>query len=411
MIFFKRVILLILISVTFLCNAQLDNTTKKQLKKVEKYYNAKKYNKAAEVMKDVLNKYPINESLWKIYQEVTYQNYRSQDRPGLSYNITVKGDNPNDSLVSSFEEIMNYTLNLPKYEYFNALYYTSLSVPFESRTSTTLRNKYVDVLYYTDKDISFKSKAFFEKANGEFQAENYQKAAEYYQKSYDEDSSNYKALLYVGDCYYAMEYFGKAAEYFRQAMTMQPMLLEPIKYLSDALAHKGEVDKAFIVAKQSLLVYPDEDMIYKIAEFLDNEGEKKLDRNWVLRLSPTNSVSDLQHRNQFFNEPLHFTHYINALNDVKDYYGEDGLLKAEVNKPLDKYLEVHCWKKMLEATANEDIPALEYARFMDKQGMLAPYLLISLFNVDLYPQYRNFVDTKPEIAKQFIDNYLIINAK
>ena len=111
-------------------------------------------------------------------------------------------------------------------------------------------------------------------------------------------------------------------------------------------------------------MYPDEGIFEKIARYLDDEGKKKLDRNWILRLSSANSIRDKNHRNQFFNDPLHFSYYIDAVNDVKEYYDEDGLLKSTVDKPLDTYLEVYCWKKMLEATRNEDIPALEYARYM-----------------------------------------------
>ena len=206
---------------------------------------------------------------------------------------------------------------MPKYEYYNALYYTSLAIPYATRVSSELRSIYVDGLYYSDKNISFKSKAFFDKADCEFRAKNYQKATEYYQKALDEDTTNYKALLYIGDSYYAMEYYGKAAEYFRKAITKQPNLLEPVKYLSEALAHKGERDWAFIVAKQSLLVYPDEGIFEKIARYLDDEGKKKLDRNWILRLSSANSIRDKNHRNQFFNDPLHFSYYIDAVNDVK----------------------------------------------------------------------------------------------
>ncbi len=411
MISFKYVLLIIFMSMISFSYAQIDGTTKKQLNKVEKYYGAKKYSKAAELMKEVLNKYPINESLWKMYQEITFQNYRIHAKTASTYAVSVSGKNANDSLASSLQELIDYTSQVPKYEYYNALYYTSLAIPYATRVSSELRSIYVDGLYYSDKNISFKSKAFFDKADGEFRAKNYQKATEYYQKALDEDTTNYKALLYIGDSYYAMEYYGKAAEYFRKAITKQPNLLEPVKYLSDALAHKGERDRAFIVAKQSLLVYPDEGIFEKIARYLDDEGKKKLDRNWILRLSSANSIRDKNHRNQFFNDPLHFSYYIDAVNDVKEYYDEDGLLKSTVDKPLDTYLEVYCWKKMLEATQNEDIPALEYARYMEQQGMLAPYVLVSLFNVDLYPQYRHLADTKSELVKEYIDNYLIINTK
>ena len=234
MISFKHVLLIIFMSMISFSYAQIDGTTKKQLNKVEKYYGAKKYSKAAELMKEVLNKYPINESLWKMYQEITFQNYRIHAKTASTYAVSVSGKNANDSLASSLQELIDYTSQVPKYEYYNALYYTSLAIPYATRVSSELRSIYVDGLYYSDKNISFKSKAFFDKADGEFRAKNYQKATEYYQKALDEDTTNYKALLYIGDSYYAMEYYGKAAEYFRKAITKQPNLLEPVKYLSEA---------------------------------------------------------------------------------------------------------------------------------------------------------------------------------
>jgi hypothetical protein len=64
---------------------------------------------------------------------------------------------------------------------------------------------------------------------------------------------------------------------------------------------------------------------------------------------------------------------------------------------------------MLEATADEDIESLEYAREMDKKGMLEPYLLIGLYNVDLYQQYLHFIENNKLEAEKFISDYLIVN--
>jgi tetratricopeptide (TPR) repeat protein len=276
-----------------------------------------------------------------------------------------------------------------------------------------LRKKYIDPLYYDESLINIRSKAYYQRAEAEFNAQNYEKAISLYQQSYDEDTTNYKALLYLGDTYFALDYYGKAAEYFRQAKKKQPMLTEPIKFLADALAKKGEKKAALELVKQSLLIYPEESM-YILMHSLAAKMGSKMDRNWVLRLAPTANVVDYYHRNQFYADELHFSLYRDALAEVKDLYDVNGLLRDEKlldaaeRKVTDKYLEVYCWRKMLKATEYEDIPALDYARYMEREGMLEPYLLIGLFNVDLYAQYRDLVKNNEVAIDKYINDYLII---
>jgi tetratricopeptide (TPR) repeat protein len=210
-----------------------------------------------------------------------------------------------------------------------------------------------------------------------------------------------------------MGYYGKAAKYFRKARKKQPMLTEPIKFLADALAKKGDEKAALELVKQSLLIYPEESM-YILLYKLTSEMGTKMDRNWVLRLAPTANIIDYYHRNQFYTDELHFSHYRDALAEVKDLYDVNGLLRgdkllqASERQVRDKYLEVYCWRKMLKATVYEGIPALDYARYMESEGMLEPYLLIGLFNVDLYAQYRDLVKTNEAVIDKYINNYLII---
>jgi tetratricopeptide (TPR) repeat protein len=412
MINYKIICTAFLLFTVLFASAQMDKKTQKQLKKVEKMYKKKSYTKASVQMKEVLNKYPANDKLWKMYQTIMYQNYVANDKSNLSFTIKVKDSDGlagSDSLTESLQKSMEYVLAKPKYEYYNSLCYTALSIPYETNTTSLLRRIYVDKLYTKDDEVTKLSKVYFEQGEGEFTAKNYQKAIEYYQKAYEEDTSNFKALLYIGDSYFAMQYYGESAAFFRRAMARKPLLNEPVKYLTDALSKKGEVEQALENAKFSLLVYPEEATFIQIYNCLKDIGGLKLERNWVLRLAAVANVTDAEHRNQFYSDPLHFQHYINALVAVRTDYDEHGLLKIESKKPLDKYLEVHCWKKMLEATQGEDIPALEYARYMDSEGLLAPYLFVSLFNVDMYPQYRHLVDNNPELIKRYIGNYLIVS--
>lgn len=389
--------------------AQLDKASNKALKKAEKYYKKEKYTKSAEMLKPVLQKYPTNKNIWSSYQEVNYKAYINNPMNNMNFKIEVTG---NDSALKESDflaEQLQYIMQKPKYDYYNSIYYTSLSVPFNSNASIMLRSHYVDKLYYTGDSIDDQSTAYFEQGEGEFRAKNFQKAIEYYKKSYAADTNNYKALLYLGDSYYAMEYYGEAATYFRQAIAKEPMLSEPRKYLSDALANKGEVELALETAKETLLVYPEEQTFVTIFNLLKDIGEKKLDRNWVLRLASVNNVSDRYRRAQFYDDMMHFSHYAAAVEEVKEYYNKDGILKDDAPQSYPTYLEVHSFRKMLEATADEDIESLEYARQMDKKGMLEPYLLIGLYNVDLYQQYLHFVENNKLEAEQFINDYLIVN--
>jgi tetratricopeptide (TPR) repeat protein len=408
----KALAMATLILTGYAVSAQLDDQSSKSLKKIERYYKKEKFEKAGNLMKELLNKYPLNKNLWEYYQGVMFENYAKNYIPMGDLKMEVKSED-NDAGTAELTRQFNYLLKKPLYDYNNAIYYAATSTPYNAQSSIMLRKKYVDPLYYDESLINIRSKAYYQRAEAEFNAKNYEKAISLYQQAYEEDTSNYKALLYLGDTYFAMDYFGKAAEYFRHAMKKQPMLTEPIKFLADALAKKGDEKAALELVKQSLLIYPEESMyilLYKLTSKMDT----KMDRNWVLRLAPTANIIDYYHRNQFYADELHFSHYRDALAEVKDLYDVNGLLRdeklldaAKLNV-TDKYLEVHCWRKMLKSTMYDDIPALDYARQMESEGMLEPYLLIGLFNVDLYAQYRDLVKNNEVAIDKYINDYLII---
>lgn len=385
--------------------AQMDKKNQKKLKKVEKLYKKKKYSEAGKLTKQVINDYPINENLWQLYNQVMYANY-STTLPLGDLNFVVQGqDEDNNELVKSS---LQYILKKPKYDYYNAIYYSATSLPYNSRSGSMLRNLYVDNRYYSYANVSKESLSIFSEGEKEFKAKNYQKAIELYQKAYDTDTANYKALLYLGDSYFAMEYFGQAAVFFREAMQKEPLLNEPVKYLADALQKKGEYQKALEVCKHSLLVYPEETVFIQMHNLLkEQNANQSMQRNWVLRLAPANTVVDTNYRDPFFDELLHFEHYVATKEGAEQLYDDDGIRKENTDASIEKYLEIHSWKKMLKATVGEDIPALDYARKMEKEGMLEPYIFISLFNVDFYSQYRHFVDNNKELATKYINEYLI----
>tara|TARA_B100001059_G_scaffold115705_1_gene116039 strand:+ start:3424 stop:4554 length:1131 start_codon:yes stop_codon:yes gene_type:complete len=364
--------------------AQKNNANYRAIKKIERLKKREKFEDAGIRMRKILNIYPVSKILWDDYIKITLFDYAKK----------IKNGAPNLIAQNSL------------FNHYNAVYYANMSVPFNSKASKILRGLYVDKIYFTKKSLDEQSLETFQKAKLEMDAQNYQSAIELYEKSYTLDSNNYSALVGLVRAHSKLEYYGKAIQYCNQANQIQPLMNESNVLLVTALLNKGESAKALEVCKKSLLVYPEEFIFSMMNSILENQN-KQLFRNWILRLSSINNVKDYYHREQIFNRHLHFTHYMKALEIGKKYYDINGILKKDVNLPINQYLEVYCWEKMLEATKGENVPALNYARYINDKGLLEPYLLINLFNVDLYAQFRHFVENNKSVAENYINEELI----
>ena len=381
---FLFILFLVFVSVS---SAQMDKTNVRTMKKIDRLSKRGKFENAGIRMRTVLNKYPVSLNLWDIYIGLTYNDY------------VQKLNERNSSDIKAKKAL---------FDHYNAVYYANMSVPFNSRASSMLRDLYVDKIYYSKKSLNIQSLELLEKANQEMSFQNYQLAIDLYERSYSLDSNNYSALIGLGKSHAKMEYYGKAIQYYNQAKLLQPMINESNKLLASALLKKGEYTLALNECKNSLLIYPEESIFSMMHTILD-EQNKQLQRNWVLRLSPINNIDDYYHRGRLFDNQLHFSHYQDAMESAKEYYDINGLLKDGVSLPISQYLEVYCWEKMLKATEGMDVPALSYARYLQNKGLLEPYILINLFNVDLYAQFSHFVENKKNVAQNFIDQYLVSN--
>ena len=364
--------------------AQKNNANYRAIKKIERLKKREKFEDAGIRMRKILNIYPVSKILWDDYIKITLFDYAKK----------IKNGAPNLIVQNSL------------FNHYNAVYYANMSVPFNSKASKILRGLYVDKIYFTKKSLDEQSLETFQKAKLEMDAQNYQSAIELYEKSYTLDSNNYSALVGLVRAHSKLEYYGKAIQYCNQANQIQPLMNESNVLLVSALLNKGESAKALEVCKKSLLVYPEEFIFSMMNSILENQN-KQLFRNWILRLSSINNVKDYYHREQIFNRHLHFTHYMKALEIGKKYYDINGILKKDITLPINQYLEVYCWEKMLEATKGENVPALDYARYINDKGLLEPYLLINLFNVDLYAQFRHFVENNKSVAENYINEELI----
>jgi hypothetical protein len=180
-----------------------------------------------------------------------------------------------------------------------------------------------------------------------------------------------------------------------------------MKYLADALINKKKFAEARKLLTESLLIYPEESMFKRLDYVKTSMDGGHLNRKWILRIARINQVEPHVLRTDFFEDALHFQHYTDGGLQVKDNYSVKGIKVEPNNEALSPYLEIESWRRMLKATEGQDIPALEYARFMEERGMLEPYVFISLFSIEFYDQYLHFIENNRPLAEKYIEDYLM----
>ena len=179
-------------------------------------------------------------------------------------------------------------------------------------------------------------------------------------------------------------------------------MLEPRKYLIDALTNTREYERAYSACIDALAIYPDLVLCYSLEGSARKAGIK-CDLNWIARDVLPNSTQNLITGKDDIGFPMPknspWAHYTAALAKVKSYCNKKGILSDNpVTK--DKYLEVYSWEQMLDKSKD---PQFDFARKMRDKGFLDCYVFISCFHYDVYEQYRDFVANNPHKIKDYID--------
>jgi hypothetical protein len=94
-----------------------------------------------------------------------------------------------------------------------------------------------------------------------------------------------------------------------------------------------------------------------------------------------------------------------AWEKIKPYTDEKGIVKTGNPLTKQRYAEAYCWEYMLEKSNDE---SLNYARKMQKENTLDCYVLVSLYNYDLYTQTQDLIQRNPDKVKTFLKG-LVVN--
>ena len=261
-----------------------------------------------------------------------------------------------------------------------------------------LRNYLVD--YVADTAVNEQAKKEFDKAEDFFEKKDYANSKIHYQNALKLQANYYGATIYLGDSYWYLNDMDSAVYYFRKGITMHPTLMEPRKYIVDALGYAHKNEQATTECFNAIFLYPDQSMFMKYSDLVKRSG-KQFNRGWIKRGCEINSIVDATKKA----EDSNWKQYQAAKNDIKQYCDSNGIITKQNNFTKASYLEVYSWEKML---ANSTDPLeFSFAKRMLKAGILDCYVFISVFHHDLYNQYSDFVRTNKDRIKQYMQKYLV----
>lgn len=395
-------IILALLIVLFGANTFGQKLTKdeKQIKKCWDIFKGKSYSKGIAKLEKYMSKQEWPSLV--AYESLVSMEYANYNRNSslFGFEITVQVDGKeNDSLAKTFQDMM---ADFHRDHFLDVCRMSTMESTSPS-ADVYLRQMLVDV--NPDTAVSEKSTAYYSEAEEFFINSDFELAELNYRKALKEDSIYYKANLYLGDSFWARKEYDSALVYYEIARNMQPNLLEPRIYIIDALVEQELFYRAKKESYQALTVYPGHNMKYKLQRILYIENKFMNEHRLNRRFFPNDMSNDEQpalEANVFWGD------YRKAKGEVSKYCTDDGIIENN-GETTDRYLEVYSIRRMLEQHMDDLPEPLHFADKMREEGFLEPYVFISLFHVDIYPQFKDYMSTEENREKtiDFIEKYLI----
>ncbi|MDX1350326.1 MAG: hypothetical protein R3279_08765 [Putridiphycobacter sp.] len=394
----KHSILIFFTCISVLAISQTDKQVQKAVKTYHK--NASKGIKKLEKYIGKASGYGNNNG-WETLIKMEYSQYNMLKELFEGMSISVENEEASDSMNAFTANVMKNTFLENNEKGFVNICRQASIMSTSSLADYYIRKLRVDV--EPDTLISDTAKAYFEEGEAFFIKEDFELAKLNYRKAIAEDDNYYKAVLYLGDAFWREENYDSAIYYFSIAKELQPNLLEPRKYLIDALMGKSLYERAKTECLDAFCVYPSYGIKYRYMDILKIENKWLYTRN-IKRDFFANNMTDSTQGSLL--PP--FNAYREGKYDKNRQYNIDGIATG-INLSTDRYLEVNSWRLFLEKH-KDNLPELfRFAQKMNKDDYLDCYIFFTFFHIDIYPQFQDFMSSEKnrERMKFFITEYLV----
>jgi len=340
-------------------------------------------------------------SAYETWVEMEYLYYLKMEELYSGIEITVDAEAGDTlSIDSTAIALLESFKNIPKENFINICRQSTIWSS-SSVADMHLRKFFVD--YDPDTLMSDKAKEYLDEGDEFYKKEDYELAELNYRKALNEDSTFYRAYLNLGITFWAREDYDSAMVYFTIAKNMHPNLLDPRQYMVDALIEKGLFFRAKKECFEALCVYAGFDMKVRMQRILRVENKRMITQRFYRNFYPNDVTNDDQ-------PDLYgiWNTYRLSKSKISRYCSDDGIIEAN-GETDDIYLEVYSWRRFFEKHEDELPDYLTFGHKMMEEGFLEPYVFISLFHIDIYPQFKHYMSFEENRKKsiEFIEKYCI----
>jgi len=361
---------------------------------------------ADELCGELLEKYYSSDAVWELRIKLRWRIYNywldndrhieidSEMEAKLRKTVKTKADG--DSLIKAAKAYYaeNSIADMKRSELLSSCRVATLYSPTIEDATYYLRVFLVDAR--TDTSVSTEAKEFYDVAREEQNKDNFSIAIQNYKKAIEEEPIYYKATLYLGDCYYFKEDYKNAEKYYREAIKLQPNILQPRKDLVISLMKQDKFQEAYDASKEAFIVYPGNEVFGRFGAIVEKLG-KKFDRKWIMRGVFPNVIGGEPTENV---QNSNWKMYAESKSIIEPFCDSTGtIIKANALTKAE-YAEVYAWEEMLRVAPAKDFTE---AREMQEKGYLDCYVFVSLFHNDLYPQYKAFAAKNQDRIRKYID--------
>lgn len=206
--------------------------------------------------------------------------------------------------------------------------------------------------------------------------------------------------------YYLYHYYkdqmDTAKDYLKKTIELYPLQIEPRENLAKIYFGDGNIYRAKEQIEELMCLFPGQDMKGYYSEVLYVEDKKLVEQRVIRPIFP-NQVGVYY--------PLskdHWKDYQEAKLKVEPFSEPSGIIKKnDITK--ERYLEVYCWKKMLDKNKDKKPAELTFAYAMQDAGLLDCYVFYSNYHIDFAIQAQDFASNEEnrERMKTFVKNHLV----
>lgn len=301
--------------------------------------------------------------------------------------------------LKHLEELAQIPYESYKQELINNARLATRILPNADSASFYLRKLLVDTID-ANAQLPEDAQHFFEDAMDDYRQRDVIKAARNIEKALRIAPNYYEANLILGELYQIMNNDTGAIRVYKKSIELQPLRPEAWGELSTLYYNKGMYIEASTAVIEGIMVYPHAHYFELLRKILLKTG-RVFNSQWLKR--EVYPASTATYEEIIVNDKSPWWHYQAAEQEVHSYFDTIGLVKPN-EKTRERYLEVYCWKKMLN---NSSKKYFGFARAMEQLGYLDCYVLISLFHQDLYGQFSDFSINQFEKIKDYF--YILIN--